>query len=189
MFEEIGLKQVLHIDYVIQPHTDGSGSEQTTPKQVSPLESHNTVSATIPIQSPLVFNHSDSSANPEHHTLANHTSKATKHGQNVVVGRPNHTETSDTSSPSWLGGNLTSKAPQKSIRQPNKKGDKQKLKYSDQEKQLKLARSLISNMERKINDLENSNRILRRGALLGNHKKVVDEIQNSTSQEGSALRS
>ena len=44
-------------------------------------------------------------------------------------------------------------------------------------------------MERKINDLENSNRILRRGALLGNHKKVVDEIQNSTSQEGSALRS
>ena len=121
--------------------------------------------------------------------MPNHTSKATKHGQNVDAGRPSHTETSDTSSPSWLGGNLASKAPQKSIRQPNKKGDKQKLKYSDQEKQLKLARSMISNMGRKINGLENSNRILRRDALLGNHKKVGDEIKNSTSQEGSALRS
>ena len=48
---------------------------------------------------------------------------------------------------------------------------------------------MISNMERKINDLENSNRILRTDALLGNHKKVGDEINNSTSQEGSALRS
>ena len=186
--EETGLKQVLHTD-VIQPHTDGSGLEQTTPKQVSPLESHITVSETIPIQSPLILNYSGGSANPEHHTLANCTSKATKPGQNVDAGRPSHTETSDTSSPSGLGGNLASKAPQKPVRQPNKKGDKQKLKYSEQEEQLKLARSMISNMERKINDLENSNRILRRDALLGNHKKVGDEVNDSTTQEGSALRS
>ena len=90
--EETGLKQVLHTD-VIQPHTDGSWAKKTIQKQVSPLESHSTVSATIPIQSLLVLNHSDASANPGHHTLVNHTSKASKSGQNVDAGRPSHTET------------------------------------------------------------------------------------------------
>ena len=47
----------------------------------------------------------------------------------------------------------------------SKKGEKQKLKDCEQEEQLKLARSLIGNLERKIIELENSNKILRREVL------------------------
>ena len=43
----------------------------------------------------------------------------------------------------------------------SKKTEKSKLKEDKQEEQLKLARSLISNLEQKVGELENSNRILR----------------------------
>ena len=102
-------------------------------KQVSPLESPNTVSVTTPIQSPPIINQSGGPANPEHDILANHTSKANKPEQNVDMRHPSHTETSDNHSPSGLGGNLASKTSQKPSRQPNKMGDKQTLKYSEQE--------------------------------------------------------
>ena len=52
----------------------------------------------------------------------------------------------------------------------SKKGDKSKLKEIEQEEQLKLARSLINNLERKVNELENSNRILRRDVLYGGNQ-------------------
>ena len=58
----------------------------------------------------------------------------------------------------------------KSVPKPNKqskKGDKSKLKEIEREEQLKLARSLINNLERKVNELENSNRILRRDYFMG----------------------
>ena len=43
----------------------------------------------------------------------------------------------------------------------NKRTEKSKLKEGDQEEQLKLARSLISNLERKVGELENTIGILR----------------------------
>ena len=46
----------------------------------------------------------------------------------------------------------------------NQKGVKKKqLKESEQEEQLKMSRSLISNLEKKVLELENSNKILRGG--------------------------
>ena len=59
-----------------------------------------------------------------------------------------------------LQGGANRKAGKQNSKQ-TKKTEKSKLKEDEQEEQLKLARSLISNLERKVGELENSNRILR----------------------------
>ena len=45
--------------------------------------------------------------------------------------------------------------------------DKSKLKEEEHEEQLNLARSLISNLERKVRELQNTNQILRQGLITG----------------------
>ena len=76
-------------------------------------------------------------------------------------------QTQDTTSSGAVktsGGGTNPKAGKQTSRQ-NKKSDKSKLKEGEQEEQLKLARSLISNLERKVVELENSNRILRQDLI------------------------
>ena len=76
-------------------------------------------------------------------------------------------QTQDTTSSGAVktsGGGTNPKAGKQTSRQ-NKKSDKSKLKEGKQEEQLKLARSLISNLERKVVELENSNRILRQDLI------------------------
>ncbi|MEW8546326.1 MAG: hypothetical protein AB2693_22645 [Candidatus Thiodiazotropha sp.] len=74
----------------------------------------------------------------------------------------------------------------------SRKGEKHKLKDSEQEEQLKLARSLIGNLERKVIELENSNKILRREALAGSTDLGVNGIKDNVgdfthpSNKGSA---
>ena len=60
-----------------------------------------------------------------------------------------------------------------------KRGEKQKLKESELEEQLKLSRSLVSNLERKVIELENSNKILRRGSF----SSIVDSGGNMLKDE------
>ena len=48
----------------------------------------------------------------------------------------------------------------KDTKQP-RRGSKQRLKENEQEQQLTLARSVISNFERKVSELDNSNKILK----------------------------
>ena len=59
-----------------------------------------------------------------------------------------------------LQGGANRKASKQNSKQ-TKKTEKSKLKEDEQEEQLKLACSLISNLERKVGELENSNQILR----------------------------
>ena len=67
----------------------------------------------------------------------------------------------------------------------SKSGEKRQLKESEQEEQLKMSRSLISNLERKVIELENSNKILRREVLSipselgGNHDINVKPRETS----------
>ena len=49
----------------------------------------------------------------------------------------------------------------------NKRVDKSKLKEEEHEEQLNLARSLISNLERKVGELQDTNQILRQGLITG----------------------
>ena len=66
-----------------------------------------------------------------------------------------------------LNSNLVSKEQGNSAennrasQKPKKKMGKQRLKEAEQEEQLKLARSVINSLERKVGELENSNRILK----------------------------
>ena len=50
-------------------------------------------------------------------------------------------------------------------RRQHRKDEKQNLKDSEQEEQLKFTRCFISTLERKVIELENSNKILRMGSL------------------------
>ena len=62
------------------------------------------------------------------------------------------------------GGELTSKQ--------NKRVDKSKLKEEEHEEQLNPARSLISNLERKVGELQNTNQILRQGLITGSASAI-----------------
>ena len=55
----------------------------------------------------------------------------------------------------------------KTASKQNKRVDKRKLKEEEHEEQLNLARSLISNLERKVGELQNTNYILRQGLITG----------------------
>ena len=96
-----------------------------------------------------------------------------------LPGHVVHKKDSDTtgSVASQNGEKGSRKSVPKSNKQ-SKKVDKSNLKENEQEEQLKLAKSLINNLERKVNELENSNRILRREVLLGGNE-VSDPPSNN----------
>ena len=63
----------------------------------------------------------------------------------------------------------------------SKKGEQQKLKDCEQEEQLKLARSLIGNLERKIIELENSNKKVQVGK---DQEKAQSEKDSHSKNRG-----
>ena len=84
-----------------------------------------------------------------------------------------------------LGGGTNSKTGKQTSRQ-TKKTDKLKLKEGEQEEQLKLARSLISNLERKVGELENTNRILRQDLIatsLSSNNPNNDNVHGYSHQQ------
>ena len=63
---------------------------------------------------------------------------------------------------------------QKQNRQQKKEG-KQKIKESEQEEQLKLAKSVINSLERKLDELENSNKLM---------KQMLNLLKSGGVEEG-----
>ena len=81
-------------------------------------------------------------------------------------GQGSNQISSTDSAPAQLeGGGPRGNGPKRS--RQARRGEKQKLKESELEDQLKLSGSLVSNLERKVIELENSNKILRRGSFSG----------------------
>lgn len=62
---------------------------------------------------------------------------------------------------------------------PQKKGGRQKVKETEQEEQLKLARSLINNLERKLGEVQNSNKILRQELNIIKSERDTQDITRS----------
>ena len=65
----------------------------------------------------------------------------------------------------------------------HRKIEKPKLKDSEQEEQLKLACSLISNLERKVGELENTNRILNQDLSASTYSHPQTEQSNTISSK------
>ena len=66
----------------------------------------------------------------------------------------------------------------------NKRTEKSKLKEGEQEEQLKLARSLISNLERKVGELENTIGILRQSQFMGSCANNQSNVHVQAEQAG-----
>ena len=185
--DETGLKQIHTVENVKQPLKNKAKQVHSSSKHNASMDQRsrsNTPVHTVVTPQPL-----DSRSDPQHRALLNHTDNSKDLEQPVDTGQSVESITSANSPPIRVGEPMAPKNTQRlTNKQTNKKGDKQKLKTSEQEEQLKLARSMISNLERKINDLENSNRILRREVLSTNDNNTRDEnIQPSVPQTGSSF--
>ena len=146
------------------------------PEAVPPVECGRVLSLGTPIEAPSPTNsskadillpgmrdHSNSMAAEVTATLSN-VHKEKKKGPNIT----------DCASSSNNDANSENKS---ACSKPNRKGGRSKIKETEQEEQLKLQRSVIMNLERKLGEIENSNKILRQEVHLfrSNNEKTSND--------------